>query len=223
MKEHEVLRVPPNEEQETIEMMERRGFALESSQEVYNEQEVVVGAKTEYREYGDFMRGFTGNDGTSKTTVQTQTKVTHFIVMRFSREKDTINHAKIVETEREIFDLECYEEKTRFGKLRGFGVFLTIIGAIGTFFMGGTVLANMNNMSHSGMPAVITAAIISMIALVLGIVFIIVGGIIIGKKNAEIEDDNFRARQEYNRKLDLLFKKLDRLVATDAPKNKFVD
>ncbi len=102
MKEYKTLRVYPEEEEYTLQHMEKCNWVLENRQEVYNTQERIVGITTETKAYGDFMRGFTGKDGYSKTNVQTVEDVTHYISLQFSRETMTSQHKRIVELENKL-------------------------------------------------------------------------------------------------------------------------
>lgn len=102
MKEYKTLKVKPYEETETIQYYENFGWKLDETREVYNENKEVVGQKV--TSYNSFMRGFTGNDG--KVEVQTQTNVTHFLSMRFSRDTNIMNYDKISALQNEFENME---------------------------------------------------------------------------------------------------------------------
>lgn len=109
MKEYKTLKVKPYEETDTIQYYETFGWKLDETREVYNESQEVVGERV--TSYNSFMRGFTGNDG--KVEVQTQTNITHFLSMRFSRETSMLNYDKIsaLQQEFENTNYEPYSEK----------------------------------------------------------------------------------------------------------------
>lgn len=104
MKEYKTLRVTPEDESETITQCAVFGWRLEDTREVYNETQEIVGIKENVTSYGSFMRGFTGNDGKVESEVQTKTKVTHYLSMRFSREKSLKDYDRLVELEREYYE-----------------------------------------------------------------------------------------------------------------------
>ncbi len=110
MKEYKTLKIDPSEEDKTITKMARFGWKVEDSREVYNESQRIVGIEggTTHRSYGNgfaggFMRGFTGNDGTSNTqmNILTDTDVTHFLSLRFSRDTTMKNYDRIKKLEEE--------------------------------------------------------------------------------------------------------------------------
>lgn len=121
MKEYKTLRVDPDQENLTMQYMTQFGWVLDSTQEIYNESQEIVGIEEQSKvtSYGSFMQGFTGNDGKVDTTVnvKTKTNVTHFIAMKFSRDKGLQGYGRLVELEQELNEEPVYKpEKLKTGK-----------------------------------------------------------------------------------------------------------
>lgn len=105
MKEYKTLQVDPNEETDTLRLMESFGWRLEETREIYNESEEIVGVSetSKATSYNAFMRGFTGNDGKVQSEVQvhTQKNITHFLKMRFSRDTDMQNYERLTQLQKQ--------------------------------------------------------------------------------------------------------------------------
>jgi heme/copper-type cytochrome/quinol oxidase subunit 4 len=131
MKEFKTLRVDPKDEDRTMQNMSQFGWILDSSQEIYNESQEIVGVEetSKATTYNSFMQGFTGNDGRVDTSVnvQTQTKVTHYIAMKFSRDQNLVDYDRLVQLEKEYTQLPVY--KPQIAKT-GKPLILTIVFAV---------------------------------------------------------------------------------------------
>ncbi len=207
MKEYKTLRVSPEEESSTIKYMQRFNWELESSQEVYNEREEFLGAETKTKEYGSFMQGYTGQSGKSETIVHTRVNVTHYISMRFAREKDTPNYNRIVQQGNKIDKystehLKPQKEKTKWR-------FLYILGAVLLFLC----VASFGGGESAGLG--IGFGVGGMLTIVLGI-------IITRKRQKALDEEYIFAEKDYNKKeterkqkLKKAFEELDQLVFED--------
>lgn len=106
MKEYKTLKVGPEDETTAIQCYETFGWKLEETREVYNESQEVLGVSEKVTSYGSFMRGFTGNDGKIESQVKTQTNITHFLSMRFSRETTMKNYNRLSDLQKEYDSIE---------------------------------------------------------------------------------------------------------------------
>lgn len=105
MIEYSSHRVDPANENSFLEIMTNFGWTLVDSNEVYNEStqisEINVKSYDNYL-FGAFMKGFTGKDG--KVEVKTQTNVTNYIVLRFSRDTDMPNYSQLKSNETKFYN-----------------------------------------------------------------------------------------------------------------------
>ena len=104
MIEYKTERVDPLYEEELLKINASFGWQLIDSQEVYNESTHIENASVS--SYGNgfiggFMKGFTGNDG--KINLQTHTKVTNYITLRFGRDTKMPSYDKLTELEEQFY------------------------------------------------------------------------------------------------------------------------
>jgi len=86
--ESKTVKTNPNSEDKIVEIYENFGWTLEDSQEVYNK----------HTDTGDTI--VIGDVGFTQKTTET----THFVRLRFRRDKDIPNYSKIKELETEFWD-----------------------------------------------------------------------------------------------------------------------
>ncbi len=173
MKEYKTLKIDPSEEDKTITKMARFGWKVEDSREVYNESQRIVGIEggTTHRSYGNgfaggFMRGFTGNDGTSNTqmNILTDTDVTHFLSLRFSRDTTMKNYDRIKKLEEEYdtsrpqFKNSVSERKKPTG--------LTVVAVIAIIISLLNLISNRSSLPPAGIVIFIVITIVSILVIV---------------------------------------------------------
>ncbi len=140
MIEYQTVRVHPTEEQDTIELYGTFGWNLIDAQEVYSESTKINNADIQVYDdssfTGTFMKGYTGKDG--RINVNSYTKVTNYVTLRFSRDSDIKNYDEINELANEYDSLsECSEPKKP--------IMRTIIFALGMAFIIASVIMAIAN------------------------------------------------------------------------------
>ena len=103
MLEYRTERVTPDQVDRFSMLMQRFGWKLEQSQEVYNENTSVVGQSTYLAGNQSVLGGY--NDVHWETQNHTQTNTTHYVALRFSRNTGMKNYHEICELEQQYNEL----------------------------------------------------------------------------------------------------------------------
>ncbi len=173
MKEYKTLKIDPSEEDKTITKMARFGWKVEDSREVYNESQRIVGIEggTTHRSYGNgfaggFMRGFTGNDGTSNTqmNILTDTDVTHFLSLRFSRDTTMKNYDRIKKLEEEYNNSRPQFKNSVSERKKPTG--LTVVAVIAIIISLIILISNRSSLEPAGIVIFIVIPIIAILVIV---------------------------------------------------------
>lgn len=96
MLEYQTLRISPEREAQTIRNLAKYGWKHEETREIYNQNDQLIGISAQsYTTYYGNDYGKTD----SQFNLETQTNVTHFLSMRFSRDTSMKNYARLKELE----------------------------------------------------------------------------------------------------------------------------
>ena len=100
MKEYRTERVSPEEESSIIMHYEAFGWKLENTREIYHESERLVGANIRNTEYSGLQTAF-----------NTETEVTNYVTLRFSRDMQMRNYLRLSALQDEFESLEEPQQK----------------------------------------------------------------------------------------------------------------
>jgi len=213
MKEYKTVRVAPEDVDGEVPCHEVFGWKLESTQEVYNESQEITGISGQSINVGQSNVDYYGirhSGGSSSTQlgVQSRTKVTHFIALRFSRETTMPNYEKLKQLEQDYIKKdEEYKRCCGFqfaeapSKLITFTVIAAIFGVIGIGL--GVLLSSL-------LPLIvgIVAAVAAVVCLIVSIVIYVNR-----KKDAEsVNEYNMKRKQDWVKEAALIYNQAKAII-----------